>query len=299
MKKHFFPEIFLIFVIFAFNAFGDESEKPEYAYVDNGAIRLGVDLESGGSVFYFSKSVNRRNLLNHFDRGRFIQQSFYGDKDGSYWGEQEWAWNPVQGGDYKGRPAQLADLACTTNTIYCKTIPRHWASGDEITNSVMEQWISLNEEVAHIRYRFSYNGDHSHNPADQEMPAVFADYALDRLIFYNGDRPWKNDNMTVVVPGWPNEYYKRTEERSAYVNKENRGLGVYTPGTPDITCYRFKGPSGPAGSGCSYFAPIRKFAITKDLRLEYDVFITIGKIDEIRERFYEIRSERQSLNLKR
>ena len=85
-------------------------------FIDNGKIRLGVDLASGGSVFYLSESVPRRNLLNGFDRGRFIQQSYYGDSDGSRWGEREWRWNPVQGGDYKGLAAGLIEHTSTSES---------------------------------------------------------------------------------------------------------------------------------------------------------------------------------------
>jgi hypothetical protein len=78
-------------------------------FIDNGKIRLGVDLASGGSVFYLSESVPRRNLLNGFDRGRFIQQSYYGDSDES-------RWNPVQGGDYKGLAAGLIEHTSTSES---------------------------------------------------------------------------------------------------------------------------------------------------------------------------------------
>jgi hypothetical protein len=285
-------------VMFSSLALGDELEKPGKAFVDNGTIRLGVDLESGGSIFYFSLHTQRRNLLNHCDRGRFIQQSYYGDKDGSLWGRQEWRWNPVQGGDYKGHPAQLLEYRCTTDTLYCKSTPKHWATGADITDAVMEQWVSLTNDVAHIRYRFLYTGDHTHGPTHQEMPAVFVDHALPLLVFYKGDKPWQQDTLSSKVPGWPNEYQKRTEEWSAYVDEDNRGIGVYTPGTHDITCYRFEGPDGPEGSGCSYFAPIRTLAVKKGLNLEYNVYLTIGSVHEIRKRFYKIHSSKIDSNTK-
>jgi len=287
MKTPFLIIPLLIFLLVCHNAPGDEAGK---AFLDNGAIRLGVDLESGGSVFSFSRSTNRRNLLNHWDRGRFIQQSFYGDPDGSLWGKQKWRWNPVQGGDYRGHPARLLDFNSTSTTLYCRSIPKHWAKGDDITEALMEQWIVLKGNVAHIRYRFSYTGEHGHKATHQEMPAVFVDYALPNLVFYNGDNPWKEDTLTTVVPGWPNEYHKRTEPWSACVDDHNMGIGVYTPGTNDITSYRFKGSDGPGGSGCSYFAPLRTLAVTKGLVMDYDVYLTIGSVPEIRKRFYEIHS---------
>ena len=66
------------------------------------------------------------------------------------------------------------------------------------------------------------------------------------------------------------------------------GIGVWFPGTVEMTAYRFEGPSGPQGSGCSYFAPIKQFAITPGLEYEYDVYLTIGRVDEIRATVYRL-----------
>lgn len=280
----------IILVCFCFAMRDDESEKqPGQLYIDNNVIRLGVDLESGGCVFYFSESAIRRNLLNHHDKGRFIQQSYYGDEDGSRWGNREWRWNPVQGGGYKGHPARLLEYAGTSKSLYVKSMPKHWATGADVDDAVMEQWITLEEDVARIRYRFIYTGDRNHEKRHQEMPAVFVDYDLRNLVFYEGKKPWTHDKVTVTVPGWPNEMKVRDEHWAAYVDNDNWGIGVYTPGTREMTCYRYKGTSGPKGSGCSYFAPLRTFAVINGLNLEYQVYLTIGTVSEIRDRFYKIR----------
>ena len=129
----------------------------------------------------------------------------------------------------------------------------------------------------------------------QEMPAVFCDYDLGTLVYYSGLRPWTNGALTRVTPknlsdGASNQYAYRTEEWSAYVDKNDWGIGVYTPGTAQITYYTFgHGPGGAVKSSCSYFAPIRTLAITKDLELTYDVYLTIGTVDEIRSRFTKLR----------
>jgi hypothetical protein len=259
-------------------------------YLDNGKIRIGIDRESGGSVFYFSQAKPARKVLNHFDRGRFVQQSYYGDSDGSHWSGKEWRWNPVQGGDYKGSPARITESTATDNELYIKSTPKHWATGVDIGDSVMGQWIELRAEVAHIHYKFSYSGQHNHQGRHQEMPAVFVDYDLPHLVFYQGAKPWTYDELTSKVPQWPNEYETRDEHWAAYVDDTNWGIGVYTPGTAEMTCYRYQGEKGPAGSGCSYFAPIRTLAITSGFELEYDVYLTIGTLEEIRSRFYRLHS---------
>ena len=74
------------------------------------------------------------------------------------------------------------------------------------------------------------------------------------------------------------------------------GIGVFFPGTPRMTTYRHKGrgDGGPIGTACSYFAPIRTLAIKKGFTFEYDVYLTIGKVNDIRERFGEIHSRRKT-----
>jgi hypothetical protein len=158
-------------------------------FLENDRVKIGVDLTSGGSIFWLSEKTNERNLLNHADRGRFIQQSYYGKPDGSKWGDKPWRWNPVQGGDYKGRPAKLLDSKVTADSLYVKSVPVNWAGGEDVEDCRMEEWITLEGELAHVRLRFSYNGTEAHPATHQELPAVFVDYALADLVCYQGEKP--------------------------------------------------------------------------------------------------------------
>ena len=230
-------------LVFIGSACAAEPENP--AFIDNGTIRLGVDRDSGASIFYFSKSEPLRNVLNHHDRGRFIQQSYYGKPDGSKWVEKNWRWNPVQGGDYKGKPAEVIELKLEKTSLYAKSIPTNWAGGESLTECRMEQWIHLHDDVAHIRYRFTYSGKENHPPHHQEMPAVFVDYAFPHLVRYEGKAPWTGAELTKTVPGWPNESHTIDENWAAYVDDSDNGVGVLVPGTTLITSYRYKGEPGP------------------------------------------------------
>ena len=259
-------------------------------FLSNGEIKIGVDMGSGGSVFWFSELPADRNLLNHFDRGRFIQQSYYGAPDGSKWVEKPWRWNPVQGGDYKGKPARVVESRATETQLYVKSIPMNWAGGEEFEDCRMEEWITLKGKVATIRYRFSYRGKTTHPPTHQELPAVFVDHALSRMVYGAGDKPWTGEPIRSDVPGWPNEHREISESWAGYVGADGRGLGVFFPGSTKVTCYRYQGPDGPDGAGCSYFAPIQTIAITPGFTREYSVHLTIGTAEEMRARFAEIRT---------
>lgn len=263
--------------------------NPEVAskrkFLANESIKIGVDLSSGGAIFWFSEIGDERNLLNHADRGRFIQQSYYGKPDGSKWVAKPWCWNPVQGGDYQGRPARLLETSETEGTLYVKSIPVNWAGGEDIDDCRMEQWISLKGSLAHLRFRFSYNGKETHPAKHQELPAVFVDLALGELVTYQGTEPWTGDALKPEQPGWPNEYRDVPEHWAAFVGTDGRGVGMLFPGTDKITTYRHPGPTGPKGGGCSYFAPIRTMAITPGLVFEYDVYLAIGTAADLRDRF--------------
>ncbi|MEO6182924.1 MAG: hypothetical protein ABIP71_07500 [Verrucomicrobiota bacterium] len=256
----------------------------DWLFIDNGQVRLGVKKSSGAGIAYFSESDSSRNLVNHHDRGRLIQQSYYGDPDGSLWNKTPWRWNPVQGGDWHGNPAKVLELKSTAHSIYAKTEAKHWASGAALPEVCFEQWISLTNAMAHVQFKMTYSGTNSHRPADQEIPAIFLAPDLDTLVLYVGEKPWSNDVLHRSRPGWPNEKRRMTEHWAAYVNTNDWGIGFCVPVANELTCYRFGDGDEKHGS-CSYFAPLGHFAVKPGTLFSYDVWITIGKTREIRERF--------------
>lgn len=272
-------------------------------YINNGTIQLGVDMGRGGAVFHFSEINTKRNLLNHCDEGRFMQQSYYGDPDGSVWNGTPWVWNPIQGGGWGGNKARVLSSEVNDESLKVSTEPVLWASGKPASECIMKEEITLNDRVAHIRYTFIHRGpgakDHA-SMADQEVPAVFADWDLKNYVFYDGPRPWTGDVLKSEIPGRldlgaTNEVRNRTEHWAAYVDDKGWGIGVYTPGTVESTTYRFgSGPGGPTMGSCSYFAPVRQFRITEGLVHTYDVYMMIGTTEEIRSTFYEIHRKEYS-----
>ena len=260
-------------------------QADDWVYLDNGIVRLGVHTNSGACIGFFGESRSGRNLLNHWDEGRFVQQSWYGNRDGSLWNKKPWKWNPVQGGSWKGAKSRLLQFHATDTNLFARVIPRHWAAGTLLTNVIMESSIKLDQAVAEIAFRMKYSGQTRHDHTQQEFPAVFVDAALKRLVYYRGDRPWSNGPVHKRIPGWPNQSDQPTEPWAAYVNDNNWGIGLMSPGSTHMTFYRFGGPSGSGGSGCSYFAPIQWHTITPGFDLTYRVYLTIGTVEEIRERF--------------
>jgi hypothetical protein len=261
---------------------------PDSEFIDNGVIRLGIDRSAGGSIFHFGPSGDGSpNLLNHYDKGRFIQQSYYGREDGSEWAGKPWRWNPVQGGGYRGEAAEDVTIERDGDTLRVKSKPRHWATGEHIDEAVMESVITLRGVVAEIEFLIRYTGDEVHPPRHQELPAVFVDAEYPNLVYI------ADGVLQRKVPGWPNERIDAEDSWAAYLNDADEGIGVLFPGSTEVTCYRYEGDGkkGPTGSACSYFAPVRTFAVTPGLEFRYKVCLTIGSLDEIRERFEKIAVE--------
>jgi hypothetical protein len=273
------------------NARGTASSDPpssvHWEYLDNGQLRVGIDTVSGGCIGYLSRSGSKRNFLNHFDRGRFVQQSYYGDPDGTRWGDKPWRWNPVQGGDYRGTPAHILDRKIKGTSLYVQTMPRHWSGCRDLPEVMFEEWISLTQSVAHVHFKMSYSGTNTYAEADQEIPAVFVEPEFENLVLYSGSRPWSGEPTDRSVPGWPNESRTVTEHWAAYVDKKGFGIGALAPKADKLTCYRFGKGEATTGA-CSYFAPLTRFAIRPGFLFEYDLYLTVGSVEEIRERFRRI-----------
>ena len=267
------------------NAQDKKKEKTgrQWEYLDNGRVRVGIDKSRGACIGFFAESATGRNLLNHYDEGRFIQQSYYGAADGSKWNGKPWVYNPIQGGHHKGRRSRLLEFNRDNKKkmISAKIQPLSWASGVSCPEAIMGVTISLDGSLAKIRFRMDYTGKDQSVIRDQEMPAVFVDAELPNLV-YSEDGKLKRR-----VPGWPNQRGKATESWVAYLDDKDWGIGICTPGTESFTCYRFKGDgkTGPTGSACSYVAPLRRFSLQKGLAVDYEVFLTIGSLAEIRKRF--------------
>ena len=261
-------------------------QTEDWVYLDNSKLRLGVIRSSGGAIAFLAQSGSTRNLLNHFDRGRLVQQSYYGDSDGSLWDKRPWRYNPVQGGDYRGKSPRLVELRSDSSSLYSKSIPLHWATGTDLPECVMEQWVTLEGSIVHARFQMTYSGTATHSAHHQEIPAIFLDASLATLVTYTGTAPWTGAALTRRTPGAENEYIKITENWVAYVDAKDFGFGAYVPIATDITCYRFHGGSG---SDCSYAAPITTFALKPGLKFSYDACLAIGSLEQLREQFSTVR----------
>ncbi len=257
-----------------------------WSYLENGLLRIGVDQSRGAGIGFLALSEDNRNLLNHHDTGRFIQQSYYGNKDGSMWAKKPWCYNPVQGGSYKGEQSKILAFRKTDKELYAKIEPLHWANAKTCPEAIMQEWITLEGPVAKVRMRMDFTGETQERATHQEMPAMFVDFDLPHLVF---EKEGKLVRHVPVFLGNGVGPQKITYETGwlAYVDDKDFGIGICTPGTKNAVNYRHRGngKTGPTGSACSYVAPIRTLKLTKGEAVDYEFYLTIGSLDEIRARF--------------
>eukprot|EP00879_Flechtneria_rotunda_P021316 GHRR01022466.1.p1 GENE.GHRR01022466.1~~GHRR01022466.1.p1 ORF type:complete len:260 (-),score=96.39 GHRR01022466.1:673-1452(-) len=77
--------------------------------LETSKIKIGLDMQRAGAISWLSSPRipspwTGKNLVNIWDQGRLLQQSYYGCVDGSCWAERPWLWNPVQGGSWQNQP---------------------------------------------------------------------------------------------------------------------------------------------------------------------------------------------------
>src|SRR4051812_41250571 len=116
------------------------------SYLDNGTIRLGVDLGKGGTITYLSPSGGGVNVINSWDLGREVQQSYYSGPVNYGNPAPRWTgfpWNPIGAGDTYGNPATVLQQSNDGQTIYTQTAPLQWALDRVACECVMQQWITL------------------------------------------------------------------------------------------------------------------------------------------------------------
>lgn len=258
-----------------------------WIFLDNGRIRLGANMDAGGSIGWFSPSHSTENLLNAYDHGRYIQQSFYGDPDSSNWNGKPWCYNPVQGGSWQGKPATVLESAAGEHTLHVKTRPRQWAGGQEVEDLVMEQWFRLDGHLARLKYRMTFTGTKPHlTRKHQELPAVFVDPRYDTLVYCEASQtPWSNAPLTRRKPGPPGtkgNLFEVSEPWAAWVDARDRGIGIFFPHAELVTSYRV----ADTGVGnCSYLAPLQTWALQPGMIFEFEVVLTLGSAEQIRAAF--------------
>ncbi len=263
------------------------------SYLDNGVIRLGVNLDLGGAITYLSPAASRTNLINSFDWGRQIQMSHYsGPVPFTPRGKQPekaWAglgWNPIQSGDCYGHRSRLLKHRNNGREIYVKCVPMQWPLNNEPGECTFECWIRLAGNTAQVRSRLvNHRSDQiQYSGRGQEQPAIYTCGPWYRLMTYTNDQPFSGASLVQIPPKFPWTGWMATENWAALVDDSGWGLGIWEPGT-----YQFiggfagkPGSGGPKDNPTGYIAPLQEEIIDHNIETEFGYTLIVGRLEEIR-----------------
>jgi hypothetical protein len=175
-----------------------------------------------------------------------------------------------------------------------------WDMNNKPAEAEMEQWTTLNGNVLEVRNRLTcHRTDKIYGDSilcDQELPAVYPISALTNLYTYLGNAPFtaaqvKQLPVKNLSSGFWGIYEGVSENWMAFTDSTNWGMAVYNP-----KCTKFlAGMSGVPGKeakdgSTSYIAPVKKEILYKNSVYEYQYFILIGKLKEIRNQIYEMKA---------
>ncbi|MBO4423711.1 MAG: hypothetical protein J5879_09740 [Clostridia bacterium] len=274
-------------------------------YFENEYLKIGVELVWGGGLSYYGdkrcKVEGLKNMLNHADTGRLVQQSYYGTGEppyvrGEFMGKP-WVYNPVQGGDRGNCKSKLVDFSVRDGSVWVKCRPRDWGHVGSYTYSYMENTYTLKGDMLEVDNRFVDWSGYEHPRCSQEIPAFYTVSYLDNFFFYNGGKPWQNEPLQVRrdlifwPEDWPRHRFpldeKNTETWCAWCDIDDYGIGLYVPGAKMLIGGRYShdGTKDPAAGPTNYVAPVYFLSLISYKPLTYKYLITSGQLDEIREKF--------------
>ena len=279
------------------------AEPARLSYLDNGQIRLGVDLELGGAITWLSRSGSKDSVINVHDWGREIQMSFYsgpvpfsaeGQQPHSAW--THLGWNPIQAGDVARNRSRIVAHSNDGKTITVRCIPMQWPLANVPGDCEFESRITLEGNTAEVTATLrNHRADRTQYPArHQELPAVYTVGTLHRLITYTGDQPFTGAATTTIVKSpaeqqrtkFPWASFAATETWAALVDDQGWGLGLWAPEVHDwLGGFVGKpGSGGPADAATGYLAPVRFEILDHDITYAYRYVVILGTLAEIRAR---------------
>ena len=316
--------------IYSFAVFNREIPKQEI-FIENDAHKIGIDLLWGGALSYLedldsnvqvvsvdgkikvdsnaserynAESVNNNvNLINRNDTGRLVQQSYYGtiDYDFGMYMENDWRYNPVQGGNQFNDASKIVDLRVTETEIYIKCRPLDWAKEKEyITPSYMEATYSLENGAVHAKCRFVDFSGYPEAECSQEIPAFYCIEPLNNFVYYGGDKAWSGGKLTsepdlIFWPdaGYPKFYSKENWAAFTGEFEDSFGIGVYVDNEEEFLAGVYE-RENTTSIDPSVDSPTSYIAITKTRTFksfepyEYEYYLATGDTTEIRNTFEKI-----------
>ena len=249
-------------------------------YIDRDGV---VRIENGIDKTAVKMVTDEVNLVNIYDWGREIQQSYYipADESNGYAPTEEIKWqysslfyNPVQAGSAGDKQSQIIDYKVDNNTIWVKTRATEWFFDNTLSDSYMENIYTLIDGVLLVSNRFvnfsGFTGTDALPACGQEMPAIYIVHPLNYFYCETIHGTIKDSNVKTTVTkkkiglnhSVDGDYYyvldgyDVPEGWVAYVNDKEFGVGVYMPNAARYIASRNGTPSNYSNDVNAQFGPV-------------------------------------------
>ncbi len=260
-----------------------------------------IKVDSNASQRYSTEAISKNvNLINRNDTGRLVQQSYYGTADYDYgvFMENNWRYNPVQGGNQYNDASKIVDLRIEENSIYIKCRPLDWAKEKEfITPSYMEATYSIENGLVHAKCRFVDFSGLPEATATQEIPAFYCIEPLNNFVYYAGDKPWSGEALAnePELIFWPDANYPTfcsQEHWSAFTGEfeDSFGIGLFVPQETNFLAGVYQREQTDAqdpstDDPTSYIAVVKQHEFKSFDPYAYEFYLATGTAEEIRADF--------------
>ena len=269
----------------------------EMSWIENGQVRVGVDLKHGGALVFLSRDGGG-NLINNHDFGRQVQLSFYagpvpyaeaGQEPAAHWAHL--GWNPVQTGDDFGNGSRVTFYENNGRRLHVRCVPLQWPLNGVAGECEFDSWLELDGFAVRGRAQLTNRRrDRTLYPARlQELPAVYANAAFFRVVSYTGSNPFAGEVVSEIPKSagpHPWGFWLGTEGWSALLDESGDGLGVITPGRVDFTggFAGRRGANDTLGNSTGYLAGQAQEFLDHNICYSFDYELVPGTLEEIRER---------------
>ncbi|MBM3879431.1 MAG: hypothetical protein FJ387_06880 [Verrucomicrobia bacterium] len=144
---------------FAAEGSGQVPSAAQMSYLDNGVVKVGVDLNHGGAIVFLARAGGG-NLINNFDLGRQVQLSFFsgpvpfdanGQRPQKHW--EHIGWNPIQAGDEFKNPSFVLAHENDGHTLHVTCRPLQWPLNNVPGDCTFDSWLELDGPVVKARAR--------------------------------------------------------------------------------------------------------------------------------------------------
>lgn len=281
-------------------------------------VTLKVDRNAAGAIAWVSDDVKNpyRNLVNRWDHGRYIQQSYYGNTNryGPYtWNGSGWQWNPIEGGHWnEGRSVNNSDRlievsgSSGSNSAWLYTKARcanfgTSAYGDSDVDTdhvIIEKRIDIKYDVIKCVITTTVGAGalgHKGSYANHESPALWLDPRLNTIVS-EGSAPYSAYPSQTRIHS--SHWVAALEQNGGY------GMGVLSPSTTRFRCDKHgsnvaaDGPNSGTRDGTAYITPLIGFEFYDKAGTVYThtFYIVMGNQSYIQSRINELKSIGYNLN---